>query len=487
MLKAVFQRAAPILIVCSLLASALGVVVATTGASADFPGTPDCDSNAIIRCGVKDLTELKSDYRANQGGNVKTIYAEFGIPNETALNGMVKGKVTKTGEVWVGSKKVATDAMTAGRENMPGSTPILNGQAFMRPPSVSFRSDSLEALVKMNGDTFQFAVIMSCGNPVKAKPVTPAPKPQPKPTPVATCNRLLVDKLPDRRVTASVEFTVPAGVEFKDVTFDWGDDTHTTTDNPFGVPHQFKEDKEFTIRASVNAMVNGQPKSFTGPGCVRTVKFEAQQPPQQPKVAKFEIAKDVRVKGQTEFQPEIVEAKAGDQVEFRITVRNTGETELTNVMLKDVLPVNSVTFTDTTVTGSMGVTGTISQLTSGGINLGTIAAGDSKEVQFTVTIGQNVDACETSLRNVANAKPDNLSAEENDARIKVCKPEQPVTPTTPEQPQAPQVLGKQTSETPQALVETGPGAVVGAAFTFTSALGVAAYKLKEFYVFLLRR
>lgn len=392
MIKAVLQRLTGVFIVCSLLASVLGTVVYTTGASADYPGG-DCDTNAVIRCGFNSEGELIDDYRANQGGNVHAIFDYFSIKSEADLRGMVKGRVTKTGEIWVGNTKVATGAVTVGRKNMPGSTPILGGQAFMRSPGVSFRSDSLEALVKMNGSTFHHAVIMSCGNPVNAFPVPPPPAPKP-PAPKPT------------------------------------------------------------------------PKPVPKPAPKPT--------PTPEKKPKFEITKDVRVKGQTQWEPEENSAKPGETIEYRITFKNTGETDLANVVLKDVLPTNSVSFTDAPLQGSTGIDKTISDLVDAdGINIGTVAKGGVKELRFEVTIGTSVDACQVPLKNVIKAKADTVTEKENDARTKVCKPETP-----------PAVAAAKTPEAPGKLVETGAAGAVGI-FSATSFLGVALYRLKDFYARLL--
>lgn len=77
---------------------------------------------------------------------------------------------------------VATNAMTAGRQNMPGSTQMTSDDTvfFKRPPSVSFQSSSLPAFVVMNNGRFDFAIIASCGNPVNATPVTVRVKPKVK-------------------------------------------------------------------------------------------------------------------------------------------------------------------------------------------------------------------------------------------------------------------------------------------------------------------
>jgi hypothetical protein len=152
----------------------------------------DCDDNAMIRCGALTTEELAMKY---QSSGVGPIYARFGITGKEVSDmntTAVAGTVTKAGQVMVDGKVVATGAVTAGRQNMPGSTQDSSGGItfYQRPPSVSFASNSLPAFVVMENGKFSFAIIASCGNPVKATPVvqpaptpTPAPAPSPIPTP----------------------------------------------------------------------------------------------------------------------------------------------------------------------------------------------------------------------------------------------------------------------------------------------------------------
>jgi hypothetical protein len=148
----------------------------------------DCDDNAILRCGALTSDELMQKYQSSGMG---PVYARMGITGaEVAGMGTsaVAGQVTNTNQVLVGGKVVATDAVTAGRQNMPGSTQDSSGGItfYQRPPSVSFVSASLPAFVVMQNGRFSFAIIASCGNPVKATPVAPAPTPKPAPTPAPT-------------------------------------------------------------------------------------------------------------------------------------------------------------------------------------------------------------------------------------------------------------------------------------------------------------
>jgi hypothetical protein len=154
----------------------------------------DCDANAVIRCGALNSTELEN--RFHEAG-VAEIFSSFGISAQdiaNARNSAVEGQVTSGNEVMVNGQVVATNAITAGRQNMSGSTMMTSGGVtfFRRPPSVSFASSPLAAFVMMNNnDRFAFAIIASCGNPViatpvrqPARPVAPAVRTPITPTPV---------------------------------------------------------------------------------------------------------------------------------------------------------------------------------------------------------------------------------------------------------------------------------------------------------------
>lgn len=90
------------------------------------------------------------------------------------------GTVYKNGEVRLADGKlVATSAMTAGCQNISGSNTVSDGYMtfYTRPTSVSFASSALHAYVVMKNGQFAYAILTSCGNPVKATPVAaPAPK-----------------------------------------------------------------------------------------------------------------------------------------------------------------------------------------------------------------------------------------------------------------------------------------------------------------------
>lgn len=156
----------------------------------------DCDSNAVIRCGALSTKELKKAYeRWPSVGHIYNGY--FGISTSDIKNidkYVVAGRVYKNGEVRIGKKLdkvVATNAVTAGRENVRGSKAhIYKGTKFYtRPPKTSFRVNSIAAYVVMKNGKYDFAILAACGNPVKAtaksvpKPVPPPEEPEPEDIP----------------------------------------------------------------------------------------------------------------------------------------------------------------------------------------------------------------------------------------------------------------------------------------------------------------
>jgi outer membrane biosynthesis protein TonB len=187
----------------------LGVIIAPAASAITIGGPSDCDNNAIISCGAHSTGALLTAYQSS--AYVRGVYAYFGISQSDIANlpvTNIAGHVNKDGKVYVDgqSTAVATNAITAGRQNIAGSKQVnYQGAVFYtRPPSVSFQQASLPAFVSIKNGQFQFAIIASCGNAVKAaatsqgqsgigqaqavsKPQTkPAPKPSPAPAPTPT-------------------------------------------------------------------------------------------------------------------------------------------------------------------------------------------------------------------------------------------------------------------------------------------------------------
>lgn len=177
----------------TILLGAVGIIllsasllVPTTQALTLDLNARDNDANAVIRNGAASTEELLQKY--NNQPDVRALFEHFGITSETMSrigSTAVAGIVNENNQILVDGKVVATGAMTAGRQNMSGSTAISAGGTtfYKRPPSVSFQTKRLKAFVVMTkNDRFVFAILGSCGNPVTA---TPKPPETPKTPPAA--------------------------------------------------------------------------------------------------------------------------------------------------------------------------------------------------------------------------------------------------------------------------------------------------------------
>jgi LPXTG-motif cell wall-anchored protein len=157
-------------------------------AAVEFTTSRECNSNAVLYCGALNTSDVEKKY-SNAG--VAEIYDYFGISKADVLalkTTAVAGRVYKNGEVTVNGKVVATNAVTAGRNDKTGSTKVTHkGVTFYkRAPSVSFKVDYISSFVVLKDGQFDFAIIASCGNPVFAKPI-PTPTPTtPTVTPTTT-------------------------------------------------------------------------------------------------------------------------------------------------------------------------------------------------------------------------------------------------------------------------------------------------------------
>lgn len=171
----------------------LGSMLGTPQADAavTFGGPFNKDANAVLFGGASNTSTIANDYKNGVSGtmsngkkvtdsaaSIHDIYSYFGISSsdiQSLGSTAVAGTVNINGNVYVGSHLVATNAMTAGRQDMSGSHKVTSGTTFYtRPPSVSFQNNSLTAYVVMQNGQFKFAILSSCGNPVKATPKKPA-------------------------------------------------------------------------------------------------------------------------------------------------------------------------------------------------------------------------------------------------------------------------------------------------------------------------
>lgn len=237
----------------------------------------DCDSNAIVYCGAMSVDELKTRYHQNKTGDIKLIYSKFGITERKNFNKVQSGLVYKDGRVVVNGKLVATGAKSVGRQHMNGSWKLAGTNVYMRPVGVSFRSDALEAFVKMKDGKFQWAVLKACGNPVKATPIKVE---KPKPEAKFECKDLSAQAIgkPKERTYKFTAKSMVKNAKVETYNFDFGDGkSKKSKDNK--VTHKYAKPGKYTATVRINTN-----KGTTAITNICKVKITIQKTPNTPDV-----------------------------------------------------------------------------------------------------------------------------------------------------------------------------------------------------------
>jgi hypothetical protein len=300
--------------------------------------TQNCDANAVIWCGASSVSSLASSYVNGDGHNsaesIQAIYSNFGINAEdiqymsNSSVQVVAGSVDRAGNVYDASgNKVATSAITAGRCDIdtsgnsqcqdstasPGNNKVTVGNTtfYTRSPSVSFQQNSLSAYVVLINKTFSFAILASCGNPIKATPVeyyappakkvipTPTPNPISKPvqpiqpapiqpippakpvlpTPVTPatgeCSSLglIIDPSNPLSVNATVADELNNGATLSGISYNFGDNTAAIPSNETSLQHSYANAGTYTVTATLS--FTGGPQAIPSSVCQSTITTNA--------------------------------------------------------------------------------------------------------------------------------------------------------------------------------------------------------------------
>lgn len=204
------------------------------------------------------------------------------------------------------------------------------------------------------------------------------------------------------------------------------------------------------------------------------------------------IDKTVSLDGKTFVDS--VNGKTGDEVTYKIVVKNTGNTALSNLKIWDVLPAKmsiikgSVRmYVDNAKTPQV----LDDTIVAGGYNLGTVGAGRSTTIIFKAKVGAGYECNVTSLSNVANLTFDGNEKKINDAaEVKIshgdeCKPVEPEPGPEPYVPEEPKPVKpsepkpqKPVEPTPNELPETGPAEIAMAVVVLLGIAGAGYYLYK---------
>lgn len=366
---------------------ALNTSVAPSFAAVDT--VRDCDQTAIITCGVMTQAELTQKYTANAAGDLPAVYRTVGISSASDLTGYVDGVIYKDGRVFVGDKLVATGAQTAVR-NMGGSA-ISGSKAGYIATTATHWAGEKPAYVKMVNGRFAYAIIKTCGNPVKATPVAPTPVPS------AACSALTATKISrtDYKLTATATtkdgatissyiFTVTGPASYrKTITVTSAAATATTAVVTLTTPG--------TYTASV--VVKTSVGDRSGTTCQTTITV--------PEDSKPGVTIDKKVDALDHKTVNV------DQVfTYTIVVSNTGNTALKNVTVSDNEPAG-VSFISVAPSGS----GTISN-GQWKYLIPSLAVGETRQFAITAKVPRYVA---TAIKNTACVDTPDITGASPDA------------------------------------------------------------------------
>lgn len=190
------------------------------------------------------------------------------------------------------------------------------------------------------------------------------------------------------------------------------------------------------------------------------------------------LTKKVRIKGTKEWS-EAVNAKVGDEVEYRIEYQNLLAETVKDVNIRDILPNNVEYVQGTTMLYNYnhqnGVKLSSDTLTTTGINIGDYDRDGNAVVVFTGKVVDKSMACgKNQLVNWVNSTVNGTVAARDDASVMVDKECQD-TPVTPDAPVTPDNPTSTPTDTPSSIVATGPATIVTGAVGAGSVVTMLGY------------
>ena len=258
----------------------------------------------------------------------------------------------------------------------------------------------------------------SCAKTVQVEAATGAVK----------CDALTVEKLSRTKFKFTVKGSKSGAAKLTGYLINFGDGGaggSATTNTTASYTHEYKKTGNFKIQAGTAGELNGKKIGDGGPSCAASVEVKP-----EPKTPNYTIKKYVKG-NDAQNNNSAVSVKSGEEFDYKIVVSNTGEVELKDVKVWDVLP-EGVTYTS----GSLKLNGEKVNGdanffdSSKGITIGSIAIGKSAEFTLKAKIkvaAENPKPCTTEVgyyNNVAKSDPKstepNLGEKEDPAVIK-CK------------------------------------------------------------------
>lgn len=232
----------------------------------------DCTVNSIIKCGEPSASAFVQKVRTNgPNHDLQAIYARFGLEPamyDQFVANAVPGVAKMDGTVEVNGQTVATNAWSIGRTHFSYTTPyVINGKTYWKAMDTQVLQQNLPVMVMFDGHgRMLFAVINSCGNPVKAVSVTPK----------FSCDMLNKTKVSGKPNTFdfTTNATAARGAKVVKVVYDFGDGSsnETVTSLSQKVRHTFSKPGTWNVRVTVTVSLPGnQTTQVTSANCQTTI------------------------------------------------------------------------------------------------------------------------------------------------------------------------------------------------------------------------
>ena len=334
-----------------LIFIALALVVQSFAVFSPPESANAANTDNVIYSGIRDKNDLLAIYDRNIDSagrtNIRQIYAQFGITREDISKmqlgsyntGDFNGQIKSVGRSdWGVSYRYPVKVEGTNTTVYTGGYINTQGKSWKMPALIGKRSV----------DGAWFAITLDCGNPVYVVPPPPAKKP------AASCSILNVSPISRSSVRLSTKATTADGATISGYTYQIknanGAIIHSqqvrTTASTSSIEHTFARDGKYSADVIVATSLGDKTsdncvKSVAispEPRCVPNPELVQSDPECKPCVsdeklwykdkdcaAQFVLSKTVKNLTQSLDDANNTTAKAGDQLQYTLRVKNTGK------------------------------------------------------------------------------------------------------------------------------------------------------------------
>lgn len=338
-----------------LIFTALALVVQSFAVFSPPESANAASGNNVIYGGIRDKNDLLSIYDQNRDsaghGDIQQIYAYFGITRQDIANGNVANFNSRDHNLAIRSVGRSTYEWQRDAHAIPGTQTTVYESLLYKwdtTPWTIEHGSSYTALVGQRASDRQwFAIMFGCGNPAYIS------LPPPPPQPAAACSSLKIAPVTRTKFTFNAKASKSNGATISGYTYvvknNTGAIVHTQTtssgDTSNALTYDFTKDGSYTVTVTVKTSVGEK----TGPECQQPLTVTPEpRCPLNPDIVQsnpdckpceddktiwykdkgctstYELNKTVKNVSQLVNNANNTTAKPGDRIEYRLSVKNTG-------------------------------------------------------------------------------------------------------------------------------------------------------------------